>query len=168
MSKTTKGQLIQENLALVEENKKLREALLEANMVEKRSYKLMFARGTSKQSKNTLCNIGLVLSKDGQANITGVIATCVLNKGKPEIQPIGRGGYNFFGFKDQGSVEKLAKHILYLADHDQIPENYPVKFHGKVQTKPVNQLGSGVMVNGVELPGGPLKKAQSKVQLALC
>ena len=157
MSKTTKVQLEAQNMELVEENKRLREAMTEATVVEHRTYQLMFARGTSKQSRNTIANVAVALSRDGKVGITGIIASVIYDpeSKKAEIKPLNRDGYNFFGFGDAVAAQKLADYVLFLADMDQIPDVYPIKFkfHGKV-TKPKVAT--------------PKVKAQSQIQLALC
>lgn len=150
MSKQTKAQLVAElrdKDAVIEQ---LEKALLEAQIHELRSYELMFARGTAKQSRNTIANIAVALSRNGKVGITGVIATVTYNTEteKAELKPIGVKGYNFFGFADPKAAQKLADYVLWLASYDQIPDTYKVKFHGKNMGKVVNQLKDKTKIEG--------------------
>jgi len=155
MSKITKAELEAQNMELAAKVEQLEKNLLEASIVEHRTYQLMFARGTSKQSRNTIANVAVALSRDGKVGITGIIASVIYDpeSKKAEIKPLNRDGYNFFGFGDAVAAQKLADYVLFLADMDQIPDVYPIKFHGKV-TKPKVAT--------------PKVKAQSQIQLALC
>lgn len=147
MSRTTKAQLETQVAELKAKAEQMEKALKEAGQVEHRSYELMFARRSKAQPDRVIANVAVALSKNGKVHSTGVIATAEWDGKKVVIRPIG----GFWGFADQESLDKLARHIDYLAGYDQIPEHYKIKLHG----------------NKPQLPGGTLVKGGRKTTEAL-